>query len=315
MKVKGFSRISKTVLTHEGLFFKRPGDSLKALEYLSRERILVEVLDTEFAVLFEEAQKRKVTLEPYRDRINGSKAVCRLMKDKTLQSSLKLSYAKILARSDAWEVMLKMDVAGGLLSELSKIYGEEEAKRRHKTTYDQIKYQDRQIEGDYTFAFGLFFNTTTDLLRALQILGKQGFECVKLSSEVALIAFHLQTLIQDKEVGSFNLLDVARQVSRTTVMWKPFLRSKVKKAVLEEVHQVYQENPMYYKKEWSLAFEPGVEYEEFKESLIDTYSPSLRPDLFQPVRCEKPLPQSKRIPVKPVEESTIPPVWQFQLGI
>lgn len=281
MGLNFFYTNSRTVLTQEGLFLKRPGDILKALEVLNQEKIFSEVLDTEFAVLFEEAQKRKATLEPYRDEIYAEKVVCQLMKNKTLQNSLAVSYHQGLRHSISWEILLRMNVSGGVFFELVKAFGKEEAKRRNRMKRKECCYHDRQVEGNYTYAFGLFFKTEAELLKATQLLMSQGLEGVRLSTEVALTAFYLQEDIKDKAVGSINLLEVAAKVSRSSTAWRYLLRGQVKSAVLAEVPKIFAKNRVYYEKEWALKYSVEEDYEEFKESLMDTYSPSLRPDLFQ----------------------------------
>ena len=282
MREVTFSTVTKRVLTHEGLYFKRPGDVLKAIEILNQEKILSEVLDTEFAVMFEEAQKRKATLEPYRDQLNASKAVCRVIQNKTLARMDEVSERKSLKKAKQWEVLLRMSVAGEVFTELVKNFGKEEAKKRNKIFVRKYSLQQRQIKGEYHFAFGLFFNTQEEFKKAIDVLSRvEGLEGVAISTDIALIAFYLQKTLQDKPVGSFNLLQTAQEVSRGNAMWKWALRDRIKRAVLEEVHPIYSANETYYKKVWSEQFLSGVEYEIFSEALIDTYSPSLRPDLFQ----------------------------------
>lgn len=318
--------MSKRVLTHQGLFLKYTGDIAKVMSILQKERMHVEVLDTEFAVLFEEAQKRRVIYEPYRDCLYAGRAVCRLTKNQTLAKIDQMPYWRALIDSSYWKIQLRMDVSGLIYSELVKQFGVEEGKRRYKNLSSEIKHSDRQIQGRYEFSMGIFFESQEDLVKAFELLNRiePTLQGSILPSEVALSGFYLDNFMKERAVGAINLLELAQKAVRISIGWRRLLRKEIKSATLEEIHPIYKKNKKYLSKQWAIdAYNEEEEYEVLNESLLDSYSPSLRPDLHQPpVHSPKTKTntyevievEDKKLPIKEVKTPVKAPLFQFQLG-
>lgn len=287
MNIRGARSIQKAALTHQGLFFRRPGDLMRAIECLNHSRIPVEVIDTQFAVIYEEVQKRRVLYEPYREEINPNRATCNILKNQTLHQMVKQADVKQFKEAKDWQMFIRSAACNGLVLEIKGQLGLKGLKSFRKSVSKTYTYARRKMEGNYFFNEGLFFKTAEDLQAAMRVLTEADFDGVALPTEIALIAFYVQGLLRGREEFSLNLLELASKIYKfSSADWKESLRKMIKKNVLEEVRNVYLASPNYYKKGWSQQFSSGEDFEVLKESFMDHYSPSLRPDLFKEPQLE-----------------------------